>query len=369
MLLTEEPQRVRAVPVFGENGGPTDVVLLRVGGSATPTAALSRGGVPAEATLAGFDTAVPEDPAGWAPATVPVQVADGAVTAAADQGLRDRFGAGLTGGPLLDPESGEVLGLVDWDRSGDDGTVVGAAAISEALTEAGIATDRSPFDVAFTRGLELFNDGRYSAAAQRLESAGEFFESALADRHRQTATDLAAGEEPAAAEPADGEQGTPWWLWAAVAGGALVLLLLLWWLVARRRSRRSGPPAAPGPPAPGPPAPGAPGPGAPHDAEPAPVLLGPSSVPPPPWPSPPSPVPPAGVPAPRPAGPPAAGAPVAVAPVPVRAGEPSWPPVPPGAAAAAGPPSGRRPAFCVNCGEGVPAQGRYCGACGSPVPG
>ncbi|HEX2072839.1 MAG TPA: hypothetical protein VHF92_03560 [Geodermatophilus sp.] len=236
VLLTTEPRRLPA-QLVNSPSAPTDVALLRVGGSATPTAVLSdTGTVPAEAVLAGFDADPPDDGSTgeWRPAFVPVQVDGSAVTAEAAEDLPGRMDRGLSGAPLLEPATGEVTGLADRDRGTGQVTAVSAAGIRAALDQAGIPVERSPFDLAFARGLDLLGDGQYREAARELEQAGEYFDSAIAEEHAQVAG--ARADSGGSTSAGEGSGGWPWWVWTLLVVAVVALLSVLLWLRARRGS-------------------------------------------------------------------------------------------------------------------------------------
>ncbi|GAB3300479.1 hypothetical protein GCM10027451_02790 [Geodermatophilus aquaeductus] len=348
VLLTDPPRRVRALLV-NDPQAPTDVALLRIGGASMPTAALSAdGAVPADAELLGFDADVPDDPAqqsGWRPVSVPVGVDGTALSAAPEADLAGALDRGLTGGPVVDPSTGAVLGLADLDRAGGGTGVVGADAVRSALDDAGVEVGSSPFDVAFRGGLTLLGDGDAAAATRQLELAGDYFDSALAAEHARAAAaaaDAAPGGPAVAAE--DGVAAL--WPWLAAGGVLLLALALLWASLRRSRRRRPEPGGSWSPP-----------------AVPAPLGAGPPDGPAPPART--TAVPPVPVPSAR----------HAAAPVPVGAGAaeteirppqrpPGRPSVPPGRPSLA---PGAPDAYCVQCGHPRARSGHYCGRCGSPV--
>ncbi|MGY1715996.1 zinc ribbon domain-containing protein [Geodermatophilus sp. SYSU D01106] len=334
VLLTDPPRRVRALLV-NDPQAPTDVALLRIGGASMPTAPLAAAGdVPAGGELVGYDADVPSDPAeqgGWRPVSLPVTV-DGA--ALSGEGLPEALDRGLTGGPVIDPSTGEVLALADLDRAGAQAGVVGADAVRAAVDAAGIEGGSSPFDVAFRSGLTLLEDGDAAAAVRQLELAGRYFDSALVAEHTRAAVAAAdaAPEQPVA--PGDGGVGV--WPWL-VGGAALLLAAAAWLFRAGRRRRRdqAPPPGSPpvlpdrtGPPTSPPSVPGPPGPAAPagHSARHA-----------------------AGV---VPAAPAATDTRVRASALLQR--PPERPSVSPDA-------------YCVHCGHARVPDGRFCGRCGSPV--
>jgi hypothetical protein len=353
--LTTEPRRVRAL-LINEPSTMTDVALLRIGAAAMPTATLAEGQtVPPTGEVLGFEADAPKDDAEqaeWRPVAVPVDVDGTTVTAPPDEGLDGRLDRGLTGGPIIDPDTGAVTALVDRDRATGRITAVSGPAVRSALDQAGITPERSPFDVAFDGGLRLLNDGEFAAAGRQLDQARQYFDSALAAEYAETAEEQATGVGPATGDAAEEDAGrAPAWLWWALALVALMLAALLWWLWSRRRGRAPADPRA--------------------DRAAEPVVREVASHP-----------------TPTPNGAHAVGYPVGVG---LRAGPETQvrPTIPP-----AGPPTGARSsqhatqqpslgapldrpgadrpgaehdAFCVHCGQPLPLRGRFCGQCGEAV--
>lgn len=352
--------------VLNSPSGPADVALLRIGGSALPTAELADSAAATEkALVTGLDRG-PADggaPRDWAPADVAVGFDGQSLQAAADVDLAGRLQAGLTGGPLIDATEGQVLGLVDWDPASSTAAVVGVDALRAALDQSGLRADRSPFNVAFERGLQLLGDGDYTAAHSELDKAIAYFDSLPAERFRQTADDRAgpgaAGTRDPSAEPA-ADDSAPW-LWIGIAVAVLVLGgLLVLWLVRRRGSpppeaEESGfPPDHPAPT---------------EDA----AATGGES-----WPSQPlEPSLPRGLGVPASLGPPDDVPPgQAAAPSVVmthdRPPVPSAPGIGPAAhdiapARTSDPGTSPRQAFCIRCGSRLVLDGAFCGGCGAPV--
>ena len=339
---TSTPADVVPVP-----DGSTDVGLLRIsGGGGTPTAELAPLGqeLPQEGLLTGFpgrpDPAVPPGQL-----AVGVDPATGALSSPED--VVGAMAAGMAGGPVLDPATGQVAGLA---ASGDGSPVlVPVQRLHEVLEAAGVPPTGSEFDVVFRRGIDHLASGHASAsAASSLQESLTYYESALAATHLQVASraaDEATGGAPTGADDGGGTLGGrgPWVVAGVVA--ALLLLGLAILLLRRRRAGAAGPHAA---------APA--GPLSEHTtsstARPA------TSVPAPPSP---------------------AAAPPVTAPPPVTV---------PARSATEGESSASRertrlrqspalvrdslprqqsPAFCSDCGAPLRGGARFCGSCGSPV--
>jgi hypothetical protein len=124
-------------------------------------------------------------------------------------------------------------------------SAVGAASIQAALVGAGITPARSGFDIAFADGLAQLNRGEYAIAAERLQTATTYFDSALARDYLALAQDRADAEDGADGNPVPGEAGIAWWMWGVVA--LLVLGALTVGLVIGRR-RPAGSDERPAPP-------------------------------------------------------------------------------------------------------------------------
>jgi hypothetical protein len=220
-----------------------DVGLLRIsGGGGTPTAVLAPPdqALPEQGLLTGFLAA----PAPDAPATelaVRIDPAAGTLASDGDFGPAD---AGLAGGPVLAPDTGEVVGLA----TNPDGVqrLVPVAALHQALTAAGVQPNSSPFDAVFRRGVDHLSSGQSGgSAASAFEESLAYYPSALAAQHLGQAQASAEDEGAAGGGVAegDGEGGTSggWLLWFVV--GLVVLFLLAVALVLRRRrsaTRRRG---------------------------------------------------------------------------------------------------------------------------------
>jgi|tagenome__1003787_1003787.scaffolds.fasta_scaffold20964590_2 hypothetical protein len=353
--------------VLNAPSGPTGVALLRIGGSALPTAELADAAAATEeALVTGLDRG-PGDGGGtsdWAPVDEPVAFDGQALQPGPDTDLAGRLQAGATGGPLIDATSGQVLGLVDWDPASSTPTVVGVDAVQTALAESDLEAAGSPFDVAFERGLKLLGDGDYAAARSELDKAIAYFDSLPAERFRQTADDRAGPAAAAESSGAPADRTSPW-VWVGIIVLVVIVLgaLALWLLRRRGRSR----------------------PAADDDGT---FLLGDQSTPPGSgayelnragndgWPSQPSVSATSLVP--DPAGLSGDAARAAPAPAPSvvmtrdRPPVPSAPGIQPAAQGAPGmdgsePGTSPRQAFCIRCGTRLASDGAFCGGCGAPV--
>ena len=324
--------------------GPTDVGLLRIsGGGGTPTADLAEPGqeVPAEALLAGF-TQPPDPEVLPTEMAVAVDPATGALSSAED--VAGAMGAGMAGGPVLDPATGQVAGLatvVDGQAR-----LIAAQRLGEALEAAEVRPIGSEFDVVFRRGIDHLASGHAGAsAASSLQESLTYYDSALAAAHLEVASRAAEDGTGGATTGVDDEGASggpgPW----VVAGALVVLLLLGLALALLLRRRRAGSPGS-------------------HAATPA----GPGSE-----------------------ATTAATARPGGTPIPARPSEPAA--MPPGVTvpartAAGGDASVSRdrtrlrqspalvrdslprqpsPAFCSDCGVPLRGGARFCGSCGSPV--
>ncbi|MCV2491524.1 zinc ribbon domain-containing protein [Geodermatophilus sp. YIM 151500] len=337
--------------------GPGDVGLLRiVGGGGAPTAELAGPDTSAgeEALLVGF----PDRPAPDVPVTaVPVGVDPGTGSLSPADELAGPLAAGIAGGPVLDPGTGAVTGLVA--TAGGRPTLVPVRALHEALEEAGAPPASSAFDVVFRRGIDHLASGQRSGSAvTSFQEALAYYDSALAAQHLGTAEAAAAGEPVAGAAAAGGGGGlgaTAVRIALGVLAAALLTVAAL--VVVRRRTpgRRPGhaAPAGSGRAAAagwGSTAPNGPG----HAAQ---ARSGPSPVP-------------------RGATPPADrseahGRSVTAAPAPARATSSDRDRTRLGRAPAmvreSVPPDRPATGPCANCGAPLREGWRFCGSCGSPV--
>jgi hypothetical protein len=361
---TGTPTPVQA-DLIGTPDGPGGVAVLRIGGGGgTPTAELADdGAAPAAALLAGFDQPPAAD---QPPTTMPVQVGDGTdqqLTAEGD--LPAALAAGMGGGPVVDPDTGRLVGLATTTDD-ETPTLVPVADVRTALDAAAAPPSASAFDAVFRRGVDHLAGGTSGgAAASAFEESLTYYDSALAAQNLQTAQAQGPGEGTESGGSDEGLlTGMTGWL---VLGGALLLVAVVAALLVRRsRARRTaaarrggaGKPARAGRGAPDPvPAMAPGGQVAPTTAAAAPrggrgpvsdgamrspgadfTTAAPRAVP-------------VGVPPPArsgsdPSTAPAAGAAPARVPVPATAGSPS---------------------FCSDCGKGLRTGARFCGACGARV--
>ncbi|MGY1732045.1 zinc ribbon domain-containing protein [Geodermatophilus sp. SYSU D01045] len=335
------------------SGGPADVGLLRIsGGGGTPTAEVADPGqeVAEHGLLLGFT----EPPAPGVPAAEVGVHTDAATGALSVEGDLSTTEAALTGGPVVDPATGAVVGLATTVDG--TATLVPAQALHDAFAAAGVEPSGSEFDAVFRRGVDHLVSGHgQGPAASAFQEALSYYDSALAARYLEEAR--AAGGTGADTASAADDDGSPFGsavTWVAL--GVLVLLALLAAaLFLRRRRARGDRPGAAVPPSPPPPSPRAPSPPPPAPTTAAPR---PEQVP----------VPastgrpaawgqlPATAPAEAPAGDdePAERDGVRVREAPAGVGDPQ-------------PPSRRSVAFCSDCGGTVRENARFCAWCGSPV--
>jgi hypothetical protein len=336
---TEEPSSTPA-DLLRPPAGAADVGLLQIsGGGGTPTAELmpADGVAPAEEMVTGF-TAPPGVDVDPSELAVTVDAATGALASTGDAvGL---LASGVDGGPVLDPDTGQVAGLATVVDGAP--TVVPVTRLHEVLAEAGVSPTASEFDVVFRRGIDHLGSERGgSSATSAFQEALTYYRSGLAAQYLQQAADTPAdpAAAPAAGESDDGGLGGVG-TWVTVAVVALLVLLAAVVLARRRRGGTGGQHLAPsgdGPPA--------------RDPAPATtVAAAPEST--------------------------RSGAAVPD-PVPVPARETRPPGAVPAhertrlrqtpALATDHRPAGQRPTFCSDCGTPLRDGARFCGACGSPV--
>jgi hypothetical protein len=385
VLLSAEQQDPVSATLLNQPASPTDVALLRIGAGSLPTADLSPAQGPVDdAAVAGLTSAgTGGDPATptWEPTRLPARL-DGA-TLTADEDLPSALANGLNGGPVVDQGTGGVLALADFDPSTGTVSAVGADSIQAAMDAAGVTPARSGFDIAFTDGLMRFNEKEYAAAAQRLEAATDYFDSALAREHLELARSRAGAEDGGVGMPMSDDGGIAGWVWGLLA--LLVLAGLTAALLIVRRRRPGGSGDRPTPTSgtghgPGDAQHPAGGPSAPTDGD-APTAGIASPRPPADAPGPPAEATPGPTPDPRPepggrpptgGGRSSSGTRVAVPmPAPPAAlvppeGQRFRPDV--DSMASTGPHSaGSSRAFCTRCGTALVGNDPYCGGCGSPV--
>ncbi|WP_091215979.1 zinc ribbon domain-containing protein [Geodermatophilus siccatus] len=324
--------------------GPADVGLLRIsGGGGTPTAELAPPDqqLLEQGLLTGF-TAPPA--AELPPGEMAVAVDPGTAALSSDADVAAALAGGMTGGPVLDPATGEVTGLAA--TVGGTPTVVPVQRLHEALAAAGTPPAGSEFDAVFRRGVDHLTAGNANAsAASAFEESLTYYDSALAAQHLQRAQDT-AGAEGAEDATAAGDEGSGGFgtlgLWIGAVG--LVLLLLGLAFLLRRRGRRPGHRRPRGT---------RPGTG----GVPTPAALAETAVAERPEPAP--------VPATRGASAPTApqpGARSAPAPTYERTQLKQAP-----AREQSVPPARSAAAFCSDCGDPLRERARFCAACGSPV--
>jgi hypothetical protein len=237
VLLSAGAEEPVPATLVNEPSGPTDVALLRIGAGGLPTASLSPTQEPVDdAAVAGLEWEGSQSaPAARSlqPAAEPVRLDGSRLTGGPT--LTSSLAGGLNGGPVIDRATGGVLALADCDPSFVV-SAVGAASIQAALVGAGITPARSGFDIAFADGLAQLNRGEYAVAAERLQTATTYFDSALARDYLTVAQERAAPDDPVGPPSDDG--GIPWWMWGVVA--LLVLGALIAGLLIGRRRRPAG---------------------------------------------------------------------------------------------------------------------------------
>jgi hypothetical protein len=362
------PESSARAELVNQPTGPADTAFLRIaGGGGTPTALLQDPNTqPATATsLMGFtEQPKPDQPA----ATVPVSV-DVASGHLGPADLNAQLLGGLSGGPVVDDATGNVLGLA---TVGADGlpTLIPAAALREAMSGAGVEPTGSPFDAVFRRGVDhLANGGMGGSATSAFTESLEYYNSALAAQYlRRAQVQGEAGDPMPGSDARPDAAGNSSVLW--VVGVLTVILLLAGATVLAVRARRSGSSWAaplhslvsrtrrrpPGPDRSGdsplrPPA----GREAPDTVDAGPVPSGRAEAP-----VDPDTVERTGSSEIRAAS--AARSPRAAAAVATASPSASRTP-----AAASSSTNGAQPAYCTECGTGLHGRARFCGACGTPV--
>ena len=229
---TTKPATVMA-ELLNHPSGPKDVALLRVsGGGGAPTATLAAPAAgqtvnPAAApragsVLVGF-TADPSPKAGPAEFPVTLEAATGRISSPQD--LAGPLDAGVSGGPVLDKENGDVLGLMGPRQPDGQSTLVPASSIQAAMAAVGIQASPSKFDAVFRRGVDHLSSGMGGSAVSALEESLTYFDSALATSHLEQAKKMnsgqAMGDQGGAANA--GKDGLP----AALVPGVIGVLLLI----------------------------------------------------------------------------------------------------------------------------------------------
>jgi hypothetical protein len=148
--------------------------------------------------------------------------------------------AGVSGGPVVDPSTGQVIGLAGPRQDDGSATLVPAADIRAAMDEAGVETSSSKFDAVFRRGIDYLSSGNPGRSAQgALEESLTYYDSALATNHLHQAQ---AAAEPAgsagaagATGPEDDAGGLHWGAFLPILIGALLVAGIIAALVLARR--------------------------------------------------------------------------------------------------------------------------------------
>jgi len=221
---TSQPGSVMA-ELLNTPTGAQDVALLRIsGGGGAPTAILAppdkqAGG---ESLLLGF-TEQPTPAAG--PAALPVTVDAAAGKISPRQDLSALLKAGVSGGPVIDSATGQVLGLAGPLQPNGQATLTSASAIQAAMAAAGVKASPSKFDAVFRRGIDHLSSGNSGSAESAFEESLTYYDSALATSHLEHARAMKNQQPPdqSATATADGE--TPGNSTANLLVGAAVLLL------------------------------------------------------------------------------------------------------------------------------------------------
>ncbi|WP_164205494.1 zinc ribbon domain-containing protein [[Micrococcus luteus] ATCC 49442] len=237
---TSEPGSVVA-ELLNKPSNPQDVALLQItGGGGAPTATLAPPGtVPAAGSLLlGFvGQPTPTEP----PAQVPVSVDTAAGRIASEQDLGALLDAGISGGPVIDGATGQVLGLAGPRQ--DDGRAVlqPAAAIQSAMAAAKVEASRSKFDVVFRSGVDHLAAGNQGGSAvSAFEEALTYYDSALAATRLEEAKAM-GNQQPTEQPTADGSAADAGVPMSMVLLAALAGVLLLGGIVAALTMRRRKP--------------------------------------------------------------------------------------------------------------------------------
>jgi hypothetical protein len=238
---TTEPGGVMA-ELLNSPSRPDDVALLRIsGGGGAPTATIAapdaaRG---ADTLLLGF-TKRPEPELG--PAELPVSLDTSTGQIGSSENLAVPLEAGVSGGPVVDRSTGQVLGLSGPRGDVGSASLVPAAAIRAALEAAGVEPSSSKFDVVFRRGIDHLSSGNPGGSAQSaLEESLTYYDSALATSHLHQAQVQATAEatDGADAETATGPEedagGLRWGAVLPILVGVLLVAGIIAALVLGRR--------------------------------------------------------------------------------------------------------------------------------------
>jgi hypothetical protein len=236
---TTEPGGVMA-ELLNSPSGPQDVALLRIsGGGGAPTATVAA----ADAThgpedlLLGF-TKRPGPEGG--PVELPVTLDTAAGLISSPEDLAAPFDAGVSGGPVVDPSTGQVIGLAGPRQDDGSATLVTAAQIRAAMAEAGVEPSSSKFDAVFRRGIDHLSSGNPGRSAQgALEESLTYYDSALATSHLHQAQAAAEPAEStgaaAATGPGEDAGGPQWGTFLLVLIGALLVAGIIAALILGRR--------------------------------------------------------------------------------------------------------------------------------------
>jgi S1-C subfamily serine protease len=234
----------------------TDVAVLKVDGQGMPTVALGDTATTldsgADVVALGYPgSAVNELPHG----TTETTKAFGKVSNVRSVGssreieVDIRTEGGMSGGPVLDG-TGKVVGLVSYALLRDDGAdaqsyVRSVDDIRTALGDAGITPARGEVDDVFGRGMNLFWQHHYGAAAPLLQQAVRLHDGhPQATRYLSTASSKAGTAEDIPV-PGTTDEGAPL-LWLVIAGVlALTIAAGAGGIVLRRRGGRAIPAAVP----------------------------------------------------------------------------------------------------------------------------
>ncbi|MFE7631630.1 trypsin-like peptidase domain-containing protein, partial [Kocuria sp. NPDC057446] len=222
---------------------PGDVALLRIsGGGGAPTAQLAESeAVPdAETALFGF-TERPTTEAG--PAEIPSSVDMVAGRIESPDELAPPLDAGVSGGPVVDRTTGQIIGLAGPLEQDGSATFVPAADIQAAMEEEGVEASSSKFDAVFRRGIDHLSAGNLDGSVSALEEALTYYESAHARGHLDQARAMAdeqAINNPEGGTADRGPQGSLRAAFLPVLAGILLLAGIVVTIVMRRRGR-SGP--------------------------------------------------------------------------------------------------------------------------------
>lgn len=235
---TSKPGHVMA-QLLNSPSKPNDVALLRIsGGGAAPTATLSTAAPTPKAASVLMGFTKPPTP-NVAPVELPtvVDAADARIQSAKDLAapLRD----GLTGAPVLDRATGQVLGLAGTRQPDGKATLVSASAIRAALGKTGLQVSPSRFDTVFRRGIDHLSAGNQGGSAESaLKESLTYFDSALATKRLAQARALGATRAPTDQAQAAESNSSATFLQGPllpVLAGALLLAVIVGAMVVLRR--------------------------------------------------------------------------------------------------------------------------------------